>query len=345
VLALQVAPVRDGATRASSGIILATDVSAARRLEAEQRRIEKVYHAVVTQLPNGGVLVVDTMLRFVSAAGPAAATVASEAQLDSLVGRNVSDVASAGNAVRVVEVFRAALAGQSRRLEVALGERVYDVDIVPIFAGSESADASHAMAFLHDVTQRKAELDEVSAARAKLEQLTIQLEAASVTDSLTGLLNRRGLRSMGERQITASTRTGKGFTLMFLDVDGMKAINDKRGHAAGDRALVQVAALLRGVFRATDLLSRLGGDEFVVVAVDATDSEGAESIERLRESLRRHNLDTENAALALSIGTARFEPTAATTLEQLIAEADARMYVEKQGSQPPVTRRKRVTIP
>jgi two-component system, cell cycle response regulator len=150
---------------------------------------------------------------------------------------------------------------------------------------------------------------------------------------------------MGERQIRASARTGKGFTLMFLDVDGMKGINDKLGHAAGDRALVQVAAILRSVFRSTDLLARLGGDEFVVVAADATDSEGAEFIERLRESLKRHNLDTDTAALALSIGIARFVPNTPKTFDQLLAEADARMYEEKQGSQPPSSRRKRITIP
>ena len=100
-----------------------------------------------------------------------------------------------------------------------------------------------------------------------------QLERAVVRDELTGLLNRRGFQDQAMRALSLANRTTRPLALIYIDLNGMKAINDQLGHAAGDRALVETAELMRRTFRVSDVLARLGGDEFAVLAPEYTEDD------------------------------------------------------------------------
>lgn len=119
---------------------------------------------------------------------------------------------------------------------------------------------------------------------------------------------------------------------MFLDLDGLKAINDRLGHAAGDAVLLRLAELLRATFRASDVVGQLGGDEFVVVAVDTGDDpDGVRLRARLDAALAAPG-PTGAPPLAVSVGVVVHDPRlGARTLDELLADADARMYAAKRA--------------
>jgi len=119
-------------------------------------------------------------------------------------------------------------------------------------------------------------------------------------------------------------RTGETALLVCIDLDNMKAANDRYGHAAGDQALVEMAALLRGTFRGSDLTARLGGDEFCVL-IPRGAAQGGLAIDRLREAVAARS--GSFPPLSLSIGSA--EADGSCSIEQLINRADATMSEEK----------------
>lgn len=163
-------------------------------------------------------------------------------------------------------------------------------------------------------------------------RLLTALRSLSLIDDLTGLYNRRGFMELGTQFLKLSRRSGRGATVLFLDLDRFKGINDEHGHHVGDRALVNVADVVRGAFRRSDLVARVGGDEFAVLA-PATSAEPAEMLEeRVRQGLDEFNLlGKEPYQLRASLGVARFEPGQPVGLEALLAAADTDMYDEKRS--------------
>jgi diguanylate cyclase (GGDEF)-like protein len=157
------------------------------------------------------------------------------------------------------------------------------------------------------------------------------LSVLSLRDELTGLYNRRGLFRRAAEQIDNARRMKQRLLLVFADLDDLKLINDRLGHAAGDRALVETAALLRQTFRASDVLARLGGDEFVALSAAASDELSDSVRQRLKENLTRRNSRAEHDFhLGISIGMAWYEPESSETLERLLKRADTAMYREKR---------------
>ncbi|HWR98023.1 MAG TPA: diguanylate cyclase [Candidatus Methanoperedens sp.] len=155
-------------------------------------------------------------------------------------------------------------------------------------------------------------------------------ELATV-DDLTGLHNRRGFLLLAEKQLQIAQRTGRPDLLLFVDLDGMKDINDRLGHEAGDAALRRAAAVLRDAFRTSDIIGRYGGDEFLVLCPNT----GAEAGPTLLEGLAQHVADASAGAavpwrLSLSVGYAAFDPADPVTLDELFRKADAAMYAAKQ---------------
>lgn len=165
-------------------------------------------------------------------------------------------------------------------------------------------------------------------------RLTSALRSLSLIDDLTGLYNRRGFADLGEQHLKLARRTARAVLLVFLDVDRLKTINDTLGHHVGDRALCQVADLLRDTFRQSDIIARMGGDEFAVLALDAQEDYQEELLSRLREKVKDQNQRSrEPYRLSLSLGTARFDGEGRTRLDDLLARADEEMYQEKRAKQ------------
>ena len=157
-------------------------------------------------------------------------------------------------------------------------------------------------------------------------------EELSVTDDLTQLYNSRYLSQVLRRETKRASRGGRPLSLLFIDLDGFKGINDAHGHLFGSRALVEAASVIRANARETDIVARFGGDEFALVLPD-TGTEGALLVgERIREKIAAWRfLEGEGLSIPLtvSIGVATL-PDVAASAEQLIQAADQAMYWVKE---------------
>ena len=146
-------------------------------------------------------------------------------------------------------------------------------------------------------------------------------------DSLTGLSNRRACEERCAVEIARLRRRSGSLSVAFLDFDGLKQVNDVKGHAAGDAALVHLATSAQAVLRPTDLLSRVGGDEFVLLLPDTDYDEATTVIRRIQGRLAEAD-GGEPASVTAGLVTWRSPPQ---SIEELFVEADALMYSAKRG--------------
>jgi diguanylate cyclase (GGDEF)-like protein/PAS domain S-box-containing protein len=186
----------------------------------------------------------------------------------------------------------------------------------PLEISISSVDGGGLVQVVRDITERK-----------KLEET---LRISSLKDDLTGLFNRRGLLKQAAPYFDFARRQKEKLLLLFIDLDGMKKINDEFGHNEGDNALIQTAAILNGSFRSSDIIARLGGDEFTVLVTDLNASK-EDAIARLNESLKAYNAsETCSHKLSFSIGVATLEPERMACFEELLEQADQAMYEQKR---------------
>ncbi len=160
----------------------------------------------------------------------------------------------------------------------------------------------------------------------------------STVDSLTGLFNRAFLFAALEREIARSTRTGRGFCMLMMDLDELKTVNDRYGHFHGDRLLRGVGSVVRAGVRRLDTPARYGGDEFVVLCPE-TDPTGAYVLaEKIRQEVAALDLDQPDVTISasLSIGVVAY-PDDGRTADQLIISADQSMYASKRFGKNRVT--------
>jgi len=155
-----------------------------------------------------------------------------------------------------------------------------------------------------------------------------ELEKLSLTDSLTGLYNRRHLMGTLASEVQRSRRLRRAFSVLLADVDRFKQYNDTHGHLAGDAALVKIAEVFRKTTRQVDCVARYGGEEFVVMLLEANMATAALVAERIRARVAEQDLG--EGSLTLSIGVAEY-PDGGDTPEELIATADAAMYRAKSA--------------
>ena len=166
-----------------------------------------------------------------------------------------------------------------------------------------------------DVTRHKVRVD--------------KLAHQALVDELTCVYNLRGFLLFAEHELKVARRRKTHSAIVYVDVDGLKTVNDVRGHGEGDALLVETATLLRRVFRECDVIGRLGGDEFAVFATDVK-GDPAHLGERLRAEVPVAGIVSgHSTGLALSIGVAHCAPDANMQLAELIEAADRAMYQNK----------------
>lgn len=163
-------------------------------------------------------------------------------------------------------------------------------------------------------------------------QMAEQLRRLSETDTLTGLLNRRAIGEIAVRVFEDADARGQPVSVVMLDIDGFKAINDTRGHAVGDLALKGVAGRLQPLLRPSDIFARYGGEEFLLLLQDTDQGQAAVIAERLRRRLAQAPVSQDPPVyVTASFGVAARPPGAAMAWEALIAAADHRLYRAKQS--------------
>ena len=153
----------------------------------------------------------------------------------------------------------------------------------------------------------------------------------ATTDPLTGVYNRRLFKELAENELSRARRAGTPVSVLALDLDRFKRINDAHGHLAGDKVLVAFAALVRGCLRKEDLLARYGGEEFIALLPAATQSATSTLAERIRRKLANTELRAagKNVRITVSIGVASERGRSLPPLQDLLARADEALYTAK----------------
>ncbi|HEY5376746.1 MAG TPA: diguanylate cyclase [Polyangiaceae bacterium] len=167
-----------------------------------------------------------------------------------------------------------------------------------------------------------------------------EIRNASIRDELTGLYNRRGFLELARHVIQQANRSRTSALLFFVDLNGMKQINDQLGHDEGDRALCDTGDVLRATFRASDVVARLGGDEFVALLPEASAAQLELFAARIEAKMSLRNSKADRAyRLSASVGGTAYDPSQPETIEALLVKADALMYEQKRA------RKSRLALP
>jgi diguanylate cyclase (GGDEF)-like protein len=209
--------------------------------------------------------------------------------------------------------------------------------VVPLDAGAERMAVLVLGSRISDKLYGRAELELAgtlsfaAAIALKNSELVEQLHSAATTDELTGLYNRRALEERLAAEISRSLRHQLHTSVLLLDLDRFKVVNDTMGHAAGDRLLIQVARILRQQCRALDVVGRLGGDEFLVILPMTKPAEAQVFVARVQKSLHELEASTpEFGPCTLSMGIAE-SPRHGTTVSSVLAAADTALYKAKRA--------------
>lgn len=177
-----------------------------------------------------------------------------------------------------------------------------------------------------------AEIERLREKIARLEERVRTLDDLAHQDSLVSVPNRRGFMRELESLIARVNRYGESAAMLFVDIDGLKRINDSFGHKAGDEALVTVAATLSAGVRKSDCVARLGGDEFGILLAHASEDSARETAERLTASIECCKVAWDGNVLPLSVAIGATVIGPADAPDSVIVRADRAMYVEKSAA-------------
>jgi diguanylate cyclase (GGDEF)-like protein/PAS domain S-box-containing protein len=307
----------DGTIGGIIGIL--KDITQRLRSEEELEQLRRFSESTVQTMTEGLVLT-DAEGRF-SFVNPAAARMLGYTPSEMIDQPVISFVPPDQHAV-VRRADEKRLQGISDRYELAFlhrdgSRRTFLVSGGPRIQGAQFGGT---MAVLTDITDRK--------------QMEEEIRSLSLHDELTGLCNRRGFMTLAEHALKTASRLKNTIALIYLDLDDLKKINDTSGHSTGDRALVEIARILRQSFREADILARLGGDEFAVMAMEITPVSPDVLTRRLQERLEAFNAGPAAEAgfrLSVSAGVSTREPEGPEAVEDLLGRADHQMYERKRA--------------
>jgi len=235
--------------------------------------------------------------------------------------------------------IRNVIAGRRGVLQVARGKEQQVASYVPLTVGGWSTlSEQSADEFFGPIRTSSTTLDVILLVLLLLGAVSLGLlnfkrqeamREAAMVDPLTGLYNRRALYAIGEHELKRATRNHTGLSLMYVDLDDLKQINDSHGHGAGDEAICRAAGVLNRVSRSSDITSRVGGDEFCVVA-GGIDPQVL--VARVHEEVERERTATPTEyPFSLTLGVARFDPAHPVSIQELMSEADSSMYFQKRA--------------
>ncbi len=198
------------------------------------------------------------------------------------------------------------------------------IDTIPRYLTDKQLDGLHRLS-----RQAIAHMELIKEVR-KRKQAEMEVRQLSLTDELTGLYNRRGFFLLAEQQLKLAHRMNVSCWVIFIDLDGLKQINDTLGHDMGDAMIVDAAQVLKQSFRSSDFVGRLGGDEFIVFV--ASSFKDADSIQaRLQTNIASFNQQQNHSyQLSMSMGIERYAPESNMSIEQLVTRADELMYAHKR---------------
>jgi diguanylate cyclase (GGDEF)-like protein/PAS domain S-box-containing protein len=301
----------NGAVNTLEGLVV--DVTERKMTEERAHEREGHYRTLVNNFPEGAVVLFDDDLRLTLA--ESAALAAAGFPKESLEGRSLAALLPAQTFTVIEPHLQGALAGQESALEVPFGGRIYNVQVRPV--RSPAGEVIAGMAVVQDITPRK--------------RLEDNLRYLSAHDPLTNLFNR-----LYFEEEMARLAKGRYFpvSVVSADVDGLKGINDRLGHAAGDELLRQAAEVLRISFRPGDVVARIGGDEFAVLLPGASAEAGEAVLTRVRRNENAYSAREDRPAVHFSLGLATAEE--GQSLAETLRLADSRMYRNKlEHSQKP----------
>ena len=222
------------------------------------------------------------------------------------------------------ELQKAIATGEACRVEIRNyrknGEMFWDeLSLSPI--RNKRGKITHFVGIQKDITKRK-ELEET-------------LYNQSITDPLTGVYNRRGFDIIASKQIAFARRAGQTLSLILVDLDNFKEINEKYGRLQGDEALVATAKILSRTFRHADVVARFGGDEFVILTSETKSSHVSVTLNRLTDAMNAFNTGSHLPfKLSFSSGVAHLAPDKEKDIPELLHEADLMMYNVKKKAHP-----------
>ncbi|WP_370978674.1 GGDEF domain-containing protein [Agaribacterium sp. ZY112] len=173
-------------------------------------------------------------------------------------------------------------------------------------------------------------LSELNALKAENQRLQELVR----TDVLTGLFNRRHLNYCLDQELERTCRSGQATTLLIVDIDHFKSVNDNYGHLVGDKALQLLAATIKNTVRKLDIACRYGGEEFAIILPASTNAIGARVAERLRKNVENNTLtldDVSELKITISIGIATSSKGQNLAPKQLISSADEQLYKAKES--------------
>ncbi|WP_338073635.1 EAL domain-containing protein [Kineococcus siccus] len=262
---------------------------------------------------------------------------------EELLGRNCRFLQGPDTDVAAINRLRAAIAGGTECRETLLNYRGPDrtpwwneIHMAPV-----TDPAGRVVQYIgvqNDVTARVEAERALLQERDRAQSYLARIEQLAFTDSLTGLMNRRRFEDRVEVALWNASSGDEAFAVLFMDLDGFKAVNDGLGHAAGDDLLVQVARRLQSRLRRSDLAARLGGDEFLV-ALTGLDAATAEAVAarvagELADAVGApYDVQGREVRISASVGVSTFPADAgsASGLPQLLQLADSRMYASKDA--------------
>ena len=186
------------------------------------------------------------------------------------------------------------------------------------------------------MTEISKQLEKDIAKRKKVEK---KLQVLATTDPLTGLFNRRHFRELTIIELSRAKRYKKDISLLMIDIDHFKRINDNYGHTTGDKGLIALSNLFADTLRDIDIMARYGGEEFVILLPETSKSAALTVAERLRRDVEQMIIETDPAAFSftISIGISSFIPVDAASIDTLLDEADKALYASKQMGRNRVT--------